>query len=428
MSGREGLAPEASAYRPGVTSPGAGPEGRIAAWLAPLAATLVIQTAAAFMTRVVPTIAPALLPALGLTDASIGYLAAATTAGSIAFLVSGSPLIWQVGPIRSLQIGLGLGLVGLALLALPFWQAAVLASLLIGLGYGPSSPAGSDILQRHSPARHRNLIFSLKQAGVPLGGVLAGLALPPIVEAYGWRPSLAVSAVAVLVAIALVQPLRGPIDVGRRPSSSITVRTFLSANNLLRPLRALQVDPRLMRLSLVGACLAFAQGCWFAFLVTYLVGVLGYSLTVAGAIFGLMQATGVVGRVALGWLSDRLGSGLMTLRLVTITGAATCAVAAMSGEAWPVWAIALLAGVAGVTVAGWNGVQSAEIARLAPPGLVGETAAGATVILFLGLVAGPVLFGAMVAASGSYAPPFAAIAVTTLAAVLALPRPGRPEG
>src|SRR5215204_2541778 len=75
-------------------------------------------------------------------------------------------------PIRALQIGLGLGGVGVALLALPFFAAPILASFLIGLGYGPSTPAGSDVLQRYAPARHRNLIFSIKQAGVPVGGVL----------------------------------------------------------------------------------------------------------------------------------------------------------------------------------------------------------------------------------------------------------------
>ena len=42
-----------------------------------------------------------------------------------------------------------------------------------------SSPAGSEILQRFSPPPIRNLVFSIKQTGVPLGGVLAGAGPQP---------------------------------------------------------------------------------------------------------------------------------------------------------------------------------------------------------------------------------------------------------
>jgi Mg2+/citrate symporter len=55
-------------------------------WLGALAATLLLQATAAFLTRLVPPIAPALLPAFGWSDIAIGYLAGVTTLGSIAVL------------------------------------------------------------------------------------------------------------------------------------------------------------------------------------------------------------------------------------------------------------------------------------------------------------------------------------------------------
>jgi hypothetical protein len=54
----------------------------------------------------------------------------------------------------------------------------VIGTLLIGVSIGPPSSAGMDVVQRFAPPRHRNLLFSVKQAGVPLGGVIAGLLLP----------------------------------------------------------------------------------------------------------------------------------------------------------------------------------------------------------------------------------------------------------
>src|SRR5829696_7081377 len=181
----------------------------------PLVATFLLQATASFLTRIVPTIAPAVMPELGWTETAIGYLAAMTTFGSVAFLLTGNPLIRRTGPIRALQIGLGLGGVGVALLALPFFAAPILASFLIGLGYGPSTPAGSDVLQRYAPDRHRNLIFSIKQAGVPIGGALAGVSLPVLADWAGWRIALAAATIIAVLTVVAVQRLRERVDAER---------------------------------------------------------------------------------------------------------------------------------------------------------------------------------------------------------------------
>jgi hypothetical protein len=82
--------------------------------------------------------------------------------------------------------------------------------------------------------------------------------------------------------------------------SRLSFGSFLGAQNLARPLRLLWSAPGIPRLALVGACFAIGQGCWFAFLVTYLVTELKLSLTAAGSTFALMQATGIFGRILLG--------------------------------------------------------------------------------------------------------------------------------
>jgi MFS family permease len=393
------------------------------AWIGPLVATLVLQATAAFLTRLVPTIAPAAMPEFGLSNTAIGHLAAVTTFGSIAFLLTGNPLIRRAGPIRALQIGMILGALGVAVLAIPVMVAPLAASFLMGVGYGPSTPAGSEVLQRHAPERHRNLIFSIKQAGVPVGGVLAGLALAPIAEAAGWRATLVFSAaVAILTAVA-VQPMRARIDAERSRHQPLTFGSFFGARNLAGPLRSLWSAPGLPRLAFVGACFAVGQGCWFAFLVTYLVSGLGLSLTAAGLVFAVMQATGIFGRILLGWASDRLGSGMLTLRAVAVTSAASSVALGLAGPGWPLWMVALLAGVGGVTVSSWNGVQIAEVARLAPRRLVGETTAGSTILIFLGYIVGPSAFAMLVSATGRFDTAFFAVALATLAALSGLRAP-----
>src|SRR5215471_9551603 len=97
------------------------------AWVAPLAATVLIQTALSYLSRLIPTLAPVQTSASGLTPDAVGYLSAAGTAGSMLFLASGNPLIARLGPIRALQGGLAIAIIGVLLLITPT-AAALFAS------------------------------------------------------------------------------------------------------------------------------------------------------------------------------------------------------------------------------------------------------------------------------------------------------------
>jgi len=389
-------------------------------WLPALLAIVTVQTTCAFLTRLVPTLAPLLIAHLGFTESSIGYLAAANMLGSILFLVLGAPFIRRLGPLRALQLGLLLGIVGLGVMAPPVFATTALASFLIGVAYAPSAPAGNEVLQRYAPAAHRTLIFSIKQAGVPIGGVLAGLALPPIADRLGWPAALGFAALLTAATIVGVQPMREATDSLRDASVPIDAASILSVDNLRRPLQAVWSRPALRSVALVGACFAIAQGVWLTFLVSMGVSRLGLDFAAAGVAFAVMQATGVFGRVALGWLADRLGSGRTTLRIVAVTSALSSAALAAAGGSWSFVAILSLSGVAGITVSSWNGVQMSEVARLAPKGAIAEASAGATIVIFLGYVVGPMMMSFILAATHEYTIGLGIVAATTLLALLGL--------
>ncbi len=58
------------------------------------------------------------------------------------------------------------------------WPLILLSAFLVGAGYAPNAPASSVILAQISTRRQMSLVFSIKQAAVPLGGVLSGLLVP----------------------------------------------------------------------------------------------------------------------------------------------------------------------------------------------------------------------------------------------------------
>ena len=124
-------------------------------------------------------------------------------------------LILRIGGVRALQICLLIGAASLLLLHVPSLALAVLASALIGLSNGAANPAGSEVLQRFTPPARRNFVFSIKQAGVPLGGVVAGLAIPPLIEALGWRTALLLAAAAAAVVTLAMWPFQPRIDAPR---------------------------------------------------------------------------------------------------------------------------------------------------------------------------------------------------------------------
>lgn len=389
-------------------------------WMTALGAALLMQTSAAFLTRVFPVMGPALTDALGVAPERIGLLASVSSFGTMFYLVAGGDLLPRLGPVRTLQVGAVIGTAGLLFTLLGSWEATVAAAFLIGVGYGPSPPAGSDILNRHAPPGHRSLVFSIKQSGVPLGGAVAGMLVPALLVLADWRTACAAAAILALVTIALVQPARTRIDAERDRHHPLNLLAALHPRALMRPFGAVTASRTMLAVTYAGFCFAIVQGCLFAFFVTFLAAHLGLSLTLAGLAFAVMQGAGVVARVAVGWVADAVGSARATLIGLAFASAAVTAAIAMLTGAWPDWAILGLAGVAGFAAASWNGVYLAEIAASAPAGQVGQATAGSTFLTFIGYVVGPTAFGAVVTATGSYHTAFAIAAVAPLTGAASL--------
>lgn len=381
------------------------------AWVSALGATLLMQSVASYLTQSLPVLAPLVTSNAGLTPESIGNLAAVVAAGTVLFLLLGGPLLARWGPVRTLQFGAAVQAAGMLLAAVGAVPALLLASLLLGIGYGPSPPAGSRILAATAPPGHRTLIFSVKQAGAPLGGAMAGLVTAPVAAAHGWVAGLLVTVVTALLAAVAIHPLRAQLDVERDPNRAVNPRALFARDTLLRPMRAVALHPLLPPLTLLAMAFAVVQGCLFTFTVTWLVEEHGLTLVQAGAAFAAMQGAGVVARIILGWLADRTGRPTRNL-LIQAGAAALCVLAfAALPRGTSAAGIALLAGACGFLAASWNGIYLAEVARLVPPEAVGEATAGSTLFTFLGYLLGPAGFALLVTLTGSWRLPFALVAV-----------------
>jgi MFS family permease len=386
-------------------------------WVAALTATLVMQTVGTFLSQVVPVVAPVMTAELGIPPETVGNFSSLNTLGAILFLLFGTPAVVRYGPARMLQWGAVVGALSLALAGFGVVALLPLAALLMGVGYGPTGPAGSRILQATAPPRHRVLIFSVKQAGAPAGGAIAGLLAAPVAAAFGWQAALGLGVAVGLLAILAIEPLRPSLDAERNPA--VRLRETFRLRQLGAPIAALRMHPVLPPLTLLAFAFAALQGVLFSFTVTWLVEVHGFGLTAAGTVFAVMQLAGVVGRLVLGWAADRVGDAVRILVLHGVVAAMLSALWVLAGPGAP-WPVALLlASLAGFTAASWNGIFLAEVARVSPPERVAEASSGAILLCFLGYLLAPSAFALAVGAAGSWTAPFL-VACGLLAAVSAL--------
>ncbi|MBU8546463.1 MULTISPECIES: MFS transporter [Roseomonadaceae] len=383
-------------------------------WVAALSATLLMQTVGTFLSQAVPVVAPLMTAELGLRPEAVGNFASLNTLGAILFLLFGTPLVARFGPLRMLQAGAVLGSVALLAAAAGIVWLLPLAALLMGIGYGPTGPAGSRILQATAPPRHRVLIFSVKQAGAPAGGALAGLVAAPVAAIWGWQAALLVGIAVALACAVLIQPLRPQLDAERDPQRPL--REAFRLRRLAAPITALRMHPVLPPLTLQAFAFAALQGSLFAFTVTWLVQAHGASLTAAGSVFAAMQLAGVAGRLVLGWAADRLGDATRSLAIHGLVAAFLSLLWVLFGPQAH-WAVGLVLAVAcGFTAASWNGIFLAEVARVSPPDRVAEASSGAILLCFLGYLSAPSAFAWAVTSTGSWVLPYL-VACGLLAAV-----------
>ena len=370
-------------------------------WIVVIGVILVLQTVSATLGRLVPVAGPAFTAEFGWDQAWVGYLTAASIVGALFVLTSGMGLMHRLGGVRALQLSLLIGAVSLLLYLVPSIALALIASACVGLSSGTANPAGSEVLTRLTPKEHRNIVFSVKQAGVPLGGIIGGLAIPPLFDALGWRYAAAVVAAVCVAAIALTWPFQSRIAPA--PDERVQHRLVsFRLTDILGPLRSLSRGERLWRASWVGCLLAIPQAGWVTFMVTYFVVGLGQSLSRAGLMFAVMQTSSMFGRVTLGWIADRVASGPATLMMASFGSAISTIALGFSSPGWPLWAFLLLSAFAGIAVSGWNGVQIAEVARRSSPELIAESASGAVILIFLANMLTPVAFAAFVAVTDRY--------------------------
>ncbi|HEX2824810.1 MAG TPA: MFS transporter [Burkholderiales bacterium] len=370
-------------------------------------ATFATQMVVTMSNSTLPTIAPKLAEALHVEPAMIGYQVSLLFGAAVTGTLFGGAYTRRFGGCRTMQISVALCALGLLFMMVPSVWAIIAGSLVAGFGQGILNSATAHLLVKYTPPERRNFLFSIKQSGVPFGGMVVALTAPGIALALGWQWSVAMTIALIAVVAVLMQPRRAAWDDDRAPGVDVSAQKFGGVPLVLK-------QPALRWISFTGLLFSAVQRCLLTFTVIYLVAERGYSLIEAGFMLSLIQIGGVLGRLAWGWIADRWSSTSVLLVIAVVTVVDTFALVALNAD-WPRAAVYAVFFVFGAAALGWNGVLHAEIARLAPQGLHSVVAGGSTFFVFGGVLLGPSLFAMLYTAIGSYSTTFLLMATAAAA-------------
>ena len=361
-----------------------------------------------------PVVAPVVAQATGIASTYVGAYVGLVYLAAMFSSVLGGTAVKRFGAIRLSQGCLMLTATGLILCAVPHPLSMAVGALFIGAGYGPVTPASSHLLIKTTPPERLSLVFSLKQTGVPIGGVLAGLLVPQFELLLGWQWAFLLVGAFCLVCAYSVKPLRAALDEDR----DATVRPSL-IKSLVNPIKLVWSHKALRILAGVSFLFAITQLSLTTYLVTFLFEDLGWALVAAGAALAVTQAAGVGARIVWGWMADNwFGSGYMLMVVAGLLAISAAAMPFFTPETPHVWLYLVLI-LLGATAIGWNGVFLAEVARQAPKGQESVATGGTLGFTFFGVLCGPPLFGVAAANLQSYGLSYALL-ILPAALILAL--------
>ena len=360
-----------------------------------LPAAVIAQTFTAAVMFAPAVLAPVASLDIGVPATMVGVVTALIYLSAAMAAPAAGARVPRVGAVRVTQIGLLLSGAGLALSVFAHPAVVIVAALVIGLGYGPSTPSGSAMLIEQTPPRLRNVIMSVRQTGVPLGGALAGFTIPWLITWDGWRTAVLVCASACAVVALALQPLRHRFD---HP----TVRASAARAGFRDALRLLLSHAELRRISLTAFLFGGVQLTFASFLVVFMVERAQLSMVRAGAVLSVAMLSGMIGRLLWGAAADYFRNARVVLiALGTVTALCALIMTQVTPQ-WPYVALLILAGVYGAVTLGWNGVYIGELARVAPPGKVAMATGASLACAYFGAVFVPPLFVLVLSLTGSY--------------------------
>jgi len=294
------------------------------------------------------------------------------------------------------------------------WQLYLFYGVVIGVGM-----SGFFVPPLSTVAR-----WFVKRRGIMTGFVVAGigigtLVIPPIanwlISRWGWDTAyLLIGAVALVFIILAAQFLRlDPSQMGLLPDGEKKEAASLKLSAPGFSFRKAVASWQLWVLFAILFCFGYCLHTIVAHIANYATDI-EISAAVAASILAVVGGLSILGRVATGSITDRVGSKPpLVVNLILMSGALFWLVA--TGELWTLYLFAVIFGFAYGGLAAMESPIVAELFGLSSHGVImGVSSFGFTV----GGAVGPVVAGRIFDVFGSYQIAFLICAVVSISGII----------
>lgn len=356
--------------------------------------TTLAQSSVSVLSQSTAPIAPFVQDAFGLTRSELGYLNIALASGSYLTLTASGWLLDRVGE-RPMLLASGIiaGLFAASMLAAGDYHTTLGLVALMSIGTVISTPAGSKAVMGWFAPELRGTAMSIRQIGIPIGGMLAGALLPPLAESLGWRGALAVTALLPIsgsvLCFAFYRDPPEPAGPARRAAA--TLREMVGQRDL-------------WLISLYGIAMIAAQFTFSLYIVVFAHERLGFSAVGAGLLLSAGHGVAIVARIGWGILSDRVFGGDRKLPLAVIAALAGLASLGVSflDRGAPLGIALLATALLGASALGWQGIYVTAVSEMAGQAAAGRALGVSLTVAQLGQLLAPPLFGYLADRTLSY--------------------------
>ncbi len=343
---------------------------------------------------------------LGLTRTDVGAVA---TFHAFAIMVTSVPfgsLSDRINGCRTQALMLLFVFLGLGTMALSWdlWSLLIFSGIA-GFPAAGANSATNNIIVENVPAGSRGWITGIKQSGVQVGVLAAGLTMPVTAERLGWRWALVLAALAALVGIAFTFAVVPSGSGGTRCQASTGQESTSRLPTSVRWLAA------------YGVTMGIGVGAYAAFAPLYAQESLGMAVITAGLVIAVSGGSGALSRIVWGRIAERARHPSLPLVIIGVISLTASLATWLSPYTTPglIWVGAVLVGM---STGSWMSVGMMGAIMLSGPSRTGR-GTGAIVLGFgLGLTIGPLAFGWGVDTMGSYDLPWMALGLNFIAAIV----------
>lgn len=317
---------------------------------------------------------PTLVADLKIDTGWLGILTMSTFGLASLLSLWAGTLVNNLGSRYSLTLLFWSSMLAYALMALlPGFVGLLIALLFCGFAQALANPVTNLIIAESVEPRYKAGIVGIKQSGVQVSALFAGLCLPVLAFHFGWRGALFT-----LVPVALILALLAPRLIVKQP---IKKNRF----SVVKPSKKLSL---LMGIQL---CVGIVLSSFITFLGVF-ASAQGASSTMIGYLIGLFGCMGMLARVFLTPIGAKMqDESLLLLSLIGLSILVLLiAPLASPNRYWPLWLCAI--GM-GTTVVATNAIAMSMLLSDKQFGTPAPSAGLLSCGFYAGFTVGPPLFG-----------------------------------